>query len=421
VDGRTILRVKGPANPLRKDHAPAYVNVTAYVDSTEPVARFDIGDQQLVLKQGEWSRWIRVRFPLIPWIQSAAGMFRIYVKQVHPRFEVYISPINIDPDNPELPITEPESYSRELAHAAGPFYTQGMAQDTAAYRQHVFTRAEYIRQSREVSEELLKVLRYGLDHFHEGVLFFHFFGVDQNSHMLWGKYEDELLDTYKLVDRTVGWVEQQAGDATLIVMSDHGFTSFDRAVNLNTWLREQGFLALDNTSEAGGGDFFEHVDWSRTKAYSIGLNALYVNQLDRDRYGIVAPGEETETLLKAIQSRLATFHDPVNGKPVVYQAALPFGPGGATSDFAPDMIVGYYPGYRSSWQTALGATPPNLIVDNNDEWRGDHCIAPEFVPGALITNRPVKLAHPHLYDLTATMLSEFGVPKPEEMVGHSIF
>lgn len=420
TDGHAALRVQGPANPLRKDHAPTYVNVDAYVDATEPVARFDIGDRQWVLKQGEWSPWIRVHFPLIPWLQSAAGMFRIYVKQLHPRFEVYISPVNIDPSHPQLTITQPAAYSRQLDRAIGPFYTQGMPFDTAAYRQHVFNRSEYEEQSRQVSDELLKVLRYGIEHFHDGVLFFHFFGVDQNSHMLLGKYDQDLLKTYKLVDQTVGWVEKHAPDATLIVMSDHGFTRFDRAVNLNTWLYKQGFLAL-NPGTHSGGEFFENVDWSRTKAYAIGLNSLYVNQLDRERYGIVAPGEETRTLLKDIQRRLESFRDPLNGNPVVYQAALPFGPDGATSDYAPDMIVGYYPGYRVSWETALGGTPLQLIVNNTDEWRADHCIAPEFVPGTLITNRPVKLADPHLYDITVTLLSEFGIPKPAQMIGRSIF
>src|SRR6185437_5947226 len=163
---------------------------------------------------------------------------------------------------------------------------------------HVFNKEEYLAQSREVSTELLKVLSYGLDHFHEGLLFFHFFGVDQNSHMLWGKYDDDLLETYKLVDRTVGAVQKRMGEGTLIVMSDHGFTSFDRSVNLNTWLLGQGFLALNDADEAESGEGFQNVDWSRTKAYSMGLNAVYVNQLDRERYGVVTPGEEKKTVLK---------------------------------------------------------------------------------------------------------------------------
>ena len=421
TNGQAFLRVRGPDNSLRKDHAPTFANVHVYVDPANAAARFEIDGQTVVLNEGEWSRWLDARFSLIPWVQSAHGILRIYLKQVHPHLEVYVSPVNIDPADPDLPISSPDSYSPALAEALGPFYTQGMAQDTAAYRQHVFTKDEYVAQSREVSRELLKVLRYGLTHFHDGLLFFHFFGVDQNSHMLWGKYENDLLNTYKLVDRTVGWVQKHMGDGTLIVMSDHGFTSFDRAVNLNTWLMKEGFLTLNNPTQTGSDEMFAHVDWARTKAYSIGLNALYVNQLDRERYGVVAPGEETETVLKNIREGLLAFQDPKNGNPVVASAFEPHETDPAISDTAPDMIVGYYPGYRSSWQTALGGVPADLIDDNTDEWRGDHCIAPQFVPGVLLSNRKSKLADPHLYDLTVTMLSEFGISKPSEMIGQSIY
>jgi predicted AlkP superfamily phosphohydrolase/phosphomutase len=420
-DGQAFLRVRGPDNSLRKDHAPTFADIHVFVDPANPAARFEADDQTIVLNEGEWSRWLPIRFSLVPWIQSAEGIFRIYLKQVHPHLEVYVSPVNIDPANPDLPISSPDSYSRTLAGALGPFYTQGMPQDTAAYRQHVFTKDEYVAQSREVSRELLEVLRYGLAHFQDGLLFFHFFGVDQNSHMLWGKYENDLLNTYKLVDRTVGWVQKHMGDGTLIVMSDHGFTSFDRAVNLNTWLMKEGFLTLTDPTQAGSDEMFAHVDWSRTKAYSVGLNALYVNQLDRERYGVVAPGEETEAVLKNIRDGLLAFRDPKNGNPVVASAPSPHETDPAISDTAPDLIIGYYPGYRSSWQTALGGVPKDLIDDNTDEWRGDHCIAPQFVPGVLLSNRKSKIADPHLYDLTVTMLSEFGISKPSEMIGRPIY
>jgi predicted AlkP superfamily phosphohydrolase/phosphomutase len=421
TNGQAFLRVRGPDNSLRKDHAPTFANIHVYVDPANAAARFDVDGQTIVLNEGEWSRWLDVRFSLLPWVQSAHGILRIYLKQVHPHLDVYVSPVNIDPADPDLPISSPDSYSPALAGALGPFYTQGMAQDTAAYRQHVFTKDEYVHQSREVSSELLKVLRYGLAHFHDGLLFFHFFGVDQNSHMLWGKYEDDLLNTYKLVDRTVGWVQNHMGDGTLIVMSDHGFTSFDRAVNLNTWLLKEGFLTLNDPTQVGSDEMFAHVDWARTKAYSIGLNALYVNQLDRERYGVVAPEEETETVLKNIREGLLAFRDPKNNKPVVASVFEPQETDPSISDTAPDMIVGYYPGYRSSWQTALGGVPADLIDDNTDEWRGDDCIAPQFVPGVLLSNRKSRLADPHLYDLTVTMLSEFGISKPSEMIGQSIY
>jgi predicted AlkP superfamily phosphohydrolase/phosphomutase len=421
ANGQAVLKVRGPDNSLRKDHAKTFASIHVFVDATNPAARFEVDGQTVILKEGEWSRWLRVHFTLIPWIQSAEGIFRIFLKQVHPNFEAYVSPINIDPAEPDLPISAPSSYSETLAGALGPFYTQGMPQDTAAFRQHVFTKDDYVDQSREVSRELLRVLQYGFAHFHDGLLFFHFFGVDQNSHMLWGKYENDLLNTYKLVDQTVGWVEKRIGNGTLIVMSDHGFTSFDRAVNLNTWLMKEGFLKLkDDPSETGSGEELTNVDWSKTKAYSLGLNGVYVNQLDRERYGIVAPGEETQTVLKSLGERLLAFRDPENGKPVVASAFETHDKDEATSDAAPDLIVGYYPGYRSSWQTALGGVPKELIEDNTDEWRGDHCSAPQFVPGVLLSNRKSRVADPHLYDLTVTMLSEFGIAKLPEMIGRPI-
>ena len=297
-DHQATLRVQGPLNSLRKDQAPTFVELHVAIDATEPVARFTLGETQFVLKQGEWSGWIRAGFRMVPLLKSAAGMFRVYARHLQPNFEIYVSPVNIDPFDPELPITAPASYSRRLASAIGPFYTQGMAQDTAALRQGVFDRAEYRAQSRAVSLSNLALLRYGLEHFRDGLLFCHFFGVDQDSHMLWGKYEDELLETYKLVDQTVGWVRQKAGDATLLLISDHGFTTFDRAVHLNTWLMQQGFLALDNPANAGDDELFVHVDWSRTQAYSVGLNSVYLNLRGRERNGIVAPGREAEELIR---------------------------------------------------------------------------------------------------------------------------
>ncbi|MEX2260303.1 MAG: alkaline phosphatase family protein [Bryobacteraceae bacterium] len=419
---RTVLRLPGPANSLRKDQAPTYIEIPVAVDPREPVAGFEVEDRRIILKQGEWSGWIPVSFPLVPGMASADGMIRIYVKQVHPQFAVYVSPINIDPSAPAMPISDPESFSQELAESIGLFYTQGMAQDTAALRQGVFSREEYLSQSREVNRQTLKLLDYALDRFRDGVLFFHFFGVDQDSHMLWGRHEDQLLKTYQLVDRALGRVREKAGDATLIVMSDHGFAAFDRAVHLNTWLMREGFLALKDGAKTGDDELLKHVAWRGTKAYALGLNAIYVNQQFREREGIVAEGEETESVLGEIRERLLGLRDPKNGKPVVHGVVAPRDElRGEMLENAPDLIVGYYPGYRSSWQTALGAVPEDIIEDNNDEWRGDHCIAAEFVPGVLLANRKSAAPDPRLEDLTATILREFGIPGTEGMEGRNIY
>ena len=421
-DHSATLRIEGPDNSLRRDKAPTYVEMTVHVDPDEPAARFDIGDTQLILREGEWSGWIQAQFPLIPGLKSAAGMFRLYAKKLHPDFELYVSPINIDPSKPELPITSPESYSRRLAKEVGLFYTQGMAQDTSAFRQGVFDRQEYVAQSRQVSSEHLKLLRYGLEHFHGGFLFFHFFGVDQDSHMLWGKYDDDLLNTYKMVDQTIGWVREKIGDATLIVMSDHGFSTFDRAVHLNNWLMREGFLALDDPKNAGDEELFPHVDWSKTQAYSVGLNGIYLNLRGREREGIVEPGSEADAILKKIVDKLRKARDPDTGKPMIGHLTMTHREfHGNMLNAAPEIIVGYMPGYRSSWQTVLGAVPAVMVEDNKGEWRADHCIDARFVPGVLISNRKSRVADPHLYDLTVSLMHEFGVAPGPGMIGHTIY
>jgi len=421
-DHSATLQIPGPDNSLRKDKAPTYVTAIVHVDPQSPAARFDIGDTQVILKEGEWSDWIQASFTLIRGLESAPGMFRIYAKKLHPNLQVYVSPVNIDPSDPVLPVTSPDSYSKTLAKEVGLFYTQGMAQDTAAWRQGVFDRDDYIHQSHLVSEDHLKLLHHELDRFRDGFLFFHFFGIDQDSHMLWGKYDEQLLETYKLVDQTIGWVRQMAPDATLIVMSDHGFSTFDRAVHLNTWLMKEGFLTLDDPKNVGDEELFPHVDWSRTQAYAVGLNGLYLNLEGREPQGIVAPGPPADAVIKKLTEKLAAARDPDNGKPMV---------GGLTvtrQEFhgdmlekAPDILVGYMPGYRSSWQTALGAVPAATVVDNTEAWRSDHCIWAKFVPGVLISNRKSSAPDPHLYDLTVSLLETFGIEPGPGMIGHTIY
>lgn len=390
------LRLPGPA--------ASQVTIEAYVDPTEPVARFDIGAERVVLKQGELSAWIPVRFPLTSAFGEASGMIRIYAKELHPRFGVYVSPVNIDPRDPAMPISKPESFSRELASAAGPFYTQGMPYDTAAFRHGVFNRGEYLAHSREVSRQTLGLLRSELTKFREGILFFHFFGVDQDAHMLWGRYDEDLLDTYKLVDDMLGWVRREAGDATLIVMSDHGFARFDRAVHMNTWLMREGFLRLTHPWLTGPDELFVNVDWPRTKAYALGLNGIYFN---------AESGEDKQQVIGDIRQRLLSLRDPANGSPVVTSVD--------TTAAGPELIVGYAPGYRGSWQTALGAVPAVLLEDNTDEWRGDHCMNPRAVPGVLMSNRRSAVADPRIEDVTVTILESFGAQKEGRMKGRNLY
>jgi predicted AlkP superfamily phosphohydrolase/phosphomutase len=349
-------------------------------------------------------------------------MFRIYAQQFHPDLRIYVSAINIDPVAPALPLSNPDSYSSEMAAAIGPYYTQGIAEDTAIYRAGYFDLPEFIAQSGLVADEQFAMLRRAMQEFKTGLLFFYFSTLDQNSHMLWGKHEAELLASYQRVDRAIGWVMARAGDATVMVMSDHGFTSFDRAFHVNTWLRSEGFLQLDDPAARESGENFANVNWSKTRAYAIGLNGLYVNVKGREKYGVVPDGAARAEVVRQISERLLALRDPKDGAVVVnavYEPRRVFR--GHALQFAPDLIVGYAPGYRGSWQTALGAAPEKILEDNNDLWIGDHCIDPKSVPGTLIANRPVRLSDPNLADLTVTILKEFGVPAGPGMLGRPVF
>ncbi len=402
---RAVLRVSGPANPFRSDARQTEVEMTVAIDPAQPVARFSVGPAAFILREGEWSDWVQVDFPLgfplIAGLTSARGMFRVYAQQLAGGFRVYVSPVNIDPSLPEATIAAPAGYSASLARKAGLYYTQGIPQDTSALRQHVFRRAEYLAQSRAASREQLALLKQSIRDFRGGFLFFHFFGVDQDSHMLWRKFDSDLLDTYRMVDDAIGWVRAHSGNATLVVMSDHGFSTFTRAVNLNTWLLSQGYLKLRQPVSQDAHDLLANADWSRTQAYAMGLNSLYLSAA-----GLPA-GRRAEgaAVLNEIAEKLKNFRDPDTGTPVVTSVWLPH----SSSEYAPGLIAGYAPGYRCSWDAALGGISRAIVEDNQDEWIGDHCIDPQFVPGVLLVNRKSGLANPALQDLPAWILARFGV------------
>ncbi len=424
IENRAVLQLEGAWNPLRKDQRPSSVDLTVEVDPREPVAQVAVGDTRITMRQGEWSGWLRARFPLIPGLAGATGIFRLYAKQLHPRFELYVSPVNIDPDDPDLPISVPSGYSREVARATGPFYTQGIAEDTAALRQNVFGMSDYLTQSRLVFEDERKLLGYALSQFREGLLFVYFSSIDQDSHMLWGRHEAELLDTYRNVDAAIGETIDHAHGADLIVMSDHGFTSFDRAVNLNTWLWKNGYLGLDGVP--GDESSPARVVWSRTKAYALGLQSIYLNLAGREKEGIVPPGTQSQDVLRKLQSDLLAFRDGEH--PVVESVHAP-----PRSDIAPDLIVGYAPGYRVSWRSALAprvqmldgvmsftVSAESLVEDNNQSWIGDHCINAAAVPGVLFSKKKIAVEAPQLKDITVSILAEFGIGPAPGMSGRKI-
>ncbi len=436
VNHQVRAKLLGPGNSFRVGAPPSAVDFSVLMDALNPVAKIVIQDQPFLLKEGEWTPWIQIQFEMIPFLQHVRGMVRFYLKEVRPHFKLYATPINIDPSAPAMPISTPEDYSHELFEEIGPFYTQGMPHDTKALSNGILDDAEFLQQAKIVFDEHSRMFEYELNRFKSGLLFFYTDRVDQLAHMFWrtmdpkhpaydpaSQYAHVIEEIYRDMDKILGQALKRLDDRTrLIVMSDHGFAPFYRAFNLNTWLKEEGYVKLRDDSIKGEEEFFANVDWKETRAYGLGLNGLYINLRGRERKGIVTPGAERDSLMNDIIRKLQAVRDPKTGDHVVrrvYKAEEVYS--GPALQGAPDLIVGYNRGYRVSWESVLGKFPKVLFRDNADKWSGDHAMAADLVPGLIATNQKIKHAHPALYDLAPTILNEFGIPKGDGMVGRSLF
>ena len=408
------------------------VDFEVFLDAEAPVAKLVVQDTEFVLKEGEWSDWIGIDFEAIPYLVSIGASARFYLQEVRPDFRLYVTPLQVDPANPALPISTPADWSSEIADEIGRFYTEELPEDTDALLEGIFTARDFWDQSQFIYRERRRALDYMLDTFDEGFLFFYFSSVDQGSHMLYhfrdpehpAFEEDELLATgirtlYDEMDEALGRVLEEVDErTTLIVMSDHGFSPFYWGVNLNSWLLEKGYVTLKDPSRQGLSPLFLNVDWSQTTAYALGLQGLYVNLRGRDRYGIVSPGEEHQQVLDRLEADLLGMVDDRNGRSPVQMAYRAHDElhGPYTQD-APDIIVGYSRGYRTSWESVLGEFPREVFIDNVEAWSGDHQNDYRLVPGVLLSNRPIALDVPALYDVTVAVLDEFGVAPLPEMIG----
>ena len=452
IDNRVTEKLRGPPNAFRRfpktaaaprsgfsepteveyENPELSVDFEVFLDPDAPTAKFVVQDNEFILNQGEWSDWIQVDFEAVPYLVSISAVGRFYLQQVRPDFKLYVTPLQINLENPAMPISTPERWAGDIYEALGHSYTQELPEDTNAFRAGIFSGQEFWQQSQFIYRERRRALDYVLESFDEGLLFFYFSSVDQGSHMLYHYMDEEhprftreeqLVDgiriLYEEMDEAVGRVLEEVDEnTTLIVMSDHGFSPFYWGVNLNTWLLEKGYVKLKDPSRQGQFPVFGNVDWAATKAYATGLNGLYVNLEGRERNGIVSPGEEYEQLLDQLERDLRGMRDDRNDRQavtLVLRTHREFQ--GDHLDVGPDLVVGYSWGYRTSWDSPLGTFPREVFVDNDEAWSGDHSIDYRLVPGVLLTNQRITLEDPSLYDLTVAVLDEFGVPPLPEMIG----
>jgi predicted AlkP superfamily phosphohydrolase/phosphomutase len=382
--------------------------------------QLEIGGSTFHIKPGEYTPWIHVSF------RRAHGIVRFLLTETGEETTLYATPVQIDPENPALPISQPRYYAIYLAKLLGPFATVGMAEDTWALNEGVIDEDAFLRQADEIKQERERMFFNALEKTRRGVVACVFDTSDRVQHMFYrylenrahGRHADVIERMYRDMDRIVGETMKYVDDRTsLFVLSDHGFRSFRRGVNLNAWFRDNGYLVLKGES----GKYFEGVDWSRTRAYTMGLGGLYLNLQGRESCGVV-PVREAEALKRELIERLTGLRDPETGEVAIRQVyASSHIYKGPYLDAAPDLIVGYEDGYRTSWDAAVGRASAAVFEDNNKAWSGDHSVDPLLVPGVLFSNRQVKAEDPGIEDMAPTALDLFGISRPAWMEGESVF
>ena len=412
-----------PAKPLR-------IGFRIRVRAGSAEAVLELAGRAYPLRRGEYTPWIKLTFRTALG-GKISGMARFLLKETEPECTLYMSPLNLDPDRPALPISHPRHYAVYLACRLGPYATLGMPEDSWACNEGVLDEGQFLQQVELIHQEREAMFVQALETTRRGVVACVFDAADRVQHMFYryvdpkhpafgagGPHAAAIEETYRRMDRVVGTALRNADSNTvLFVLSDHGFRAFRRGVNLNSWLRQNGYLTLED-GLAAGGRYFRGVDWSRTRAYALGLAGVYLNLRGREARGVVAPGAEAQALKRELIARLSGLRDEQEGEIAIRRVYAteelyrgPYLEGG------PDLIVGFNDGYRTDWGAALGQVTDRVFEDNRKVWSGDHAVDPELVPGVLFCNRRLEAADPGIEDLAPTALALFGLEPPAWMEG----
>ena len=347
----------------------------------------------------------------------------LYLKSASPELMLYVSPVAFDPSKPVYPVFYPANLGSELEKHIGTFCTLGSPYETKSLNDGVLNNAEFLEYANIIFRERKRMLFNRLERFDSGMFFFYFEITDIIQHMFF-KYVDEshpmydkesarlygkvILRWYQKFDDILGDVLDLYGnDAVVLVLSDHGFNSFKYGFNLNSWLKKKKLLYL-NPGKSTGSELFADVNWTRTRAYAVGFSGLYVNLNGRESDGIVLPGNEYEELLDYLARELEDVKNPETGEKVVnkvYRASEIYT--GKYSENAPDLIIGYNRGYRSGWQSAIGAVPSEILELNEKEWSGDHIIDPALIPGIFFANKNIDTRDISLDKIAGIIKTEF--------------
>ena len=412
----------------------------------DKTATVDLGGQSITLQPGRWSKWVDLEFR-IDFLLRIRGMAQLLLMNADRELQLYVSPVNWKPDAPPIPISYPSGFSADLFNKIGYYRTLGWAEATWPLNEARMDEQTFMDDLYKAFDDRAQVILTRLAAREWDLLVGVIESTDRVQHMMWrlidpkhpmydaalaAKFGGAIESVYRRADTFVGEVMDRVDPGTpILVVSDHGFHSWRKAVNLNTWLVQNGYMTLQGERPAdkklddlfGGGTFWENVDWTRTRAYAMGIGQIYFNLRGRESRGIVSPGAEARQLADEISSNLLMMKDPDDGAPIirsVYKRDDIYS--GEFLDNASELQVGMHEGYRVSWQTTLGGSPVGLVYPNMKKWSADHG-GYDYVTtaGVLIANRRLTTSTPTIMDLAPTVLKYFGVQIPAGIDGKAIF
>jgi predicted AlkP superfamily phosphohydrolase/phosphomutase len=419
--------------------------VTIHWNKAGKSATVDLGDNSIHLGEHQWSKWINLDFA-INMLVRVHGMAQLYLVSAGPELQLYISPVNWKPDNPPAPMSAPARLSADIYERLGPYRTLGWAEATWPLNEDRIDERVFMDDLYRAFDDRAQVILQRIDTRQWDLLVGVIESTDRVQHMMWrlidpahpmydktmaSRFGDSIERVYRRCDEFVGEVMSRLDPAIpILIVSDHGFHSFRQSVNLNTWLVQEGFMAIQGQQPGekklqdlfGGGTFWENVDWSHTRAYAMGLGQIYVNLKGREGHGTVSP-DESRSLQDALAARLLDMRDPNTGAKMVdavYKRDDIYK--GEFLNNASELQVGFADGYRVSWQSTLGGSPPGIVYPNMKKWSGDHgSFDYRQTAGTLISNRQVSSGAVDIMDIAPTVLKFFGLPIPSDIDGKPIF
>ncbi len=447
--GEEIIRTKveGPYDPRYEDFRRLSIPMELEATPDGRALTISLQGQRQTVSEGAWSNWFDFRFSGGMFV-NLRGVSRFYVLETSPEVRLYLEPISIDPRNPPIPISNPPEFSADLVKRIGLYKTLGWIHETWGLNEEKIGEAVFLEDLFRNMDSLEEALMDQLTRKKPALTVAVFTATDSVSHTFFRfldpehprydaslvpQFGDAVLRVYQKMDAIIGRVLQElGGEETLIVVSDHGFHTWRKEFNTNTWLARNGYLTLKGMEgDEGmkklddmfsGGSFFPNVDWSRSKAYSLGLGGIFINVKGREGKGSVQSGEEYEKIRTDIAQKIRAYRDPDTGGPVVqgvYKREDIFR--GPETAQAPDLQLSFYDGYRTSWQTALGAVPESIVTANLKKWSGDHCASDSSdTPGILLSNRKIGSKGHNIIDIAPTVIHCFGVSIPPEIDGKPI-